>query len=65
MNRKGMNPRSIDSKRLCMDSNRLPKPGIVELRHISSKKASPNVPISTLYSLKLLVKVKFNYIFLY
>ena len=53
MNRKGINPRSIDSKKLCMDSNRLPKPGTVELRHISSKKASPNVTMSTLYSLRL------------
>lgn len=33
-----------------------PEPGIVTLRHISSKKASPNVPTSTLYSLKLRVE---------
>ena len=58
MNRKGMNPRSIDSKRPYMDSNRPHEPGIVVLRHISSKKASPNVPMSTLYSLKLHVEVK-------
>ena len=59
MNRKGMNPRSIDSKRPCMDSKRLPEPGIVALRHISSKKALQNVLTSTLYSLKLRVEVKF------
>ena len=42
-----------------MDSNRLPEPGTVELKHISSKKASSNAHMSTLYSSELLMEVKF------
>jgi hypothetical protein len=59
MNKKETNPRSIDSRRLYMDSNRLPEPGTVELKHISSKKASSNAHMSTLYSSELLMEVKF------
>ena len=56
---KGHGSKVIDSKKHCMDSNRLPEPGIVALRHISSKKASPNALMSILYSLKLRMEVKF------
>jgi len=59
MNRKDMNPRSIDSRRLYMDSNRHPEPGIVALKRISSKKGSQSAHTSTPCSLKLLVEVKF------
>lgn len=59
MNRKGKNLRFIDSKKPCTDKNRPPEPGIVVLRHISSRKALANVLMSTPYSSSMQLEVTF------